>query len=600
LLSAVASFLIDNACSNGVHITILKGWSHFLFDSVLRVVIAKRTKQKTMNHSQSTNPYSYPKKPSSPSGHPSTPATYTVKEEETWASASARDAKADLLNPTARADFQSKLARIRKEEVFLAKLDREKAERQRRHTQRVVDQMTQSTPEARIKAAKARAALTHTEINEAVANAPLNGTCNRCVELDGLRIDDLDGLFAIRETLPLRLRERIKKAYAKVNWKTENGDPGYFNVAVHENHIPIDGTLTILAHIESAHDGTGKRLDGWVDSVLECGLFPRISQGKFEYRRRCQDADACELCNYLNISDGLKTLFTAYDRTAFNRGGNWFAITVAPRIRGCGRAVGRLLTREDWDADNSESVVYREQHHKRVFRYPDPFDYGELGDHLTESGIRRFLGATQFVFGKTVKNGWLDGIRGRVENSIEFMPYASHQHWHAVGSSLSHHDPQSMAEFMKVEIDKVLAKTLPELETDVVVAQIPSAEDLRRWVQYMNKTLDLVGPVSSLYNRYPNLRRSDPIFERFMWELRLVQERSRRVFSMKRHDVEGVKGSRAYSLHRRFVRGTHRFGAGTVLTESKRHQHWRKNRAKRIAMLRKGTKHPKRELRPAA
>ena len=106
----------------------------------------------------------------------------------------------------------------------------------------------------------------------------------------------------------------------------------------------------------------------------------------------------------------------------------------------------------------------------------------------------------------------------------------------------------------------------------------------------MNKTLDLVTPVASIYNRYPNLRRSDPIFERFMGEFRLVQERTRRVFRMIRHDIEGVAGDHTYMLRKRYVRGTHKFGVRTVLTESRRHRHWRKNHAKRAAMLRRRKK----------
>lgn len=562
----------------------------------------KRSQTSAKNNSQLTNLDSDSPESTCPAANAKSPATYNVKEEETSASAFACDAKytKDLPEAIADAGIQRQLARMRKEALFLAKLDRENAERQRRRIQNAIDTMAQTTSKARISAAKARAALTHAKINETAANASPSSQSTEFHEFKRIRIDDLQELFASREILPARLGDRIKKVYAKTNWKTQKGKAGYFNDAVHKNNIPIDIALTILAHINSAHDGSGKPLDEWVDAVIECGLFPRISRGKFEYGRRCQDGDACELCNYVNISDGLKTLFAAYDASAFIRGGNWFAITVAPRLEGCGRAVGRLLNQEDWNPENPESIVFREQYHGRVFRYLDYFDYDELGDFLAESGIRRFLGAGQFVFGKVVKNGWLDGIRARVENSIEFLPYTSHQHWHAVGSSLSSHDPQGMASFMKDETDEVLEKTWPDLEADVVIAQIPSAKDLRRWIQYMNKTLDLVGPVASVYNRHPDLRRSDPLFEKFMWELRLVQERTRRIFSMIRHDIEGIKGHYIYALRRRYVRGNHRFGIGTVLTEPKRHRQWRKNKAKLTAMLRKRTKHLNGKLRPAA
>ena len=129
-----------------------------------------------------------------------------------------------------------------------------------------------------------------------------------------------------------------------------------------------------------------------------------------------------------------------------------------------------------------------------------------------ESAIRRFLGAVQCVFGRLVKNGWLDGIRAKVENSIEFLPYASHQHWHGVGSSHCEHDPQRMAEFIKSEVDGIIAQTCPGLYADVLVAVIPTPADLKRWIKYVNKTVDLAGAMDSVYNRHPNLRRSDDLF----------------------------------------------------------------------------------------
>src|SRR6185369_11925498 len=109
------------------------------------------------------------------------------------------------------------------------------------------------------------------------------------------------------------------------------------------------------------HDGSGRSLDDWVDSVIECGLFPKIKRGKFGYTRRCQDGEHCELCNYLNLSDGLKTLFAAYDSRAYRRGGYWFGITAAPRTHpAAAKALGRTLAPSDWEQTNSRSAVYRE------------------------------------------------------------------------------------------------------------------------------------------------------------------------------------------------------------------------------------------------
>jgi hypothetical protein len=316
----------------------------------------------------------------------------------------------------------------------------------------------------------------------------------------------------------------------------------------------------------------------------------------FHYGKRCQNGEHCELCNYLNISDGVKTLEAAYDESTFYRGVNWFALTVAARTDPAqAYAVGRTLRPEDWEHENAESLVFGESHCGRVFVYPDALGLDQGYDWDIESGIRRFLGAVQCTFGKLVKNGWLDGIRAKVENSVQFLPYASHQHWHAVGSSKFFHDAQQMAQFIRNEVDSVLAETCPELYADVMVAVIPSPEDLTRWLKYMNKTVNLVQAVESVYSRYLNLSRGDELFQEFYEELRRYLERTQRVFAMVRLLIQGENGAHTYKLNRRYVRGSHKFGVGSILSEPERHRLWRQHHAKteggRRAKQRRAHKH---------
>jgi hypothetical protein len=486
---------------------------------------------------------------------------------------------------------------LAKHSALIKSLDHQDAERRRRRTQKIVDQMAASTPECRIAAAKARARAAYAKIDDTNAQTELNSVQNQVpavpAELDAVRIDDLEALFNMRDQLPVFLQERIKKIHAKIHWQTRKGHRAYFNVAVHENNIPIDRTLTSLAHLCGINDGGNRSLDGWLDSVIECGLFPKVKKGiykkgrkvgeehQFNYSRRCQDGEHCNLCNYINISDGLKILTEAYDDIAFCRGGNWFAITVAPRTDpATAKAAGRSLTPADWKFENSDSMVFRESRQGRVFKYHDSYETNESWDWHLESAIRRFLGACQVTFGKLVKNGWLDGIRARVENSFEFLPYASHQHWHGVGSSKFEHDPQKVADFIKTEVDEILARTCPGLYSDVMVAVVPAPPDLQRWIKYMNKTVDVASAIKSVYHRHPRLRRSDEVFGEFYEEFRRYPERTRRVFGLVRGSAHDERGAHTYMLRRRFVRGNHQFGKGSILSESERHREWREAHAR--------------------
>jgi hypothetical protein len=496
---------------------------------------------------------------------------------------------------------------LKEEQAYLKRLRRKEAELMRKATQARVSRMAKSTPESRIAAARARAAAFYAQVDDINAQADLKAVeaqvddrqCLQPVKLSDIRVDDLYSLFSVPDQLPAWLGERVNTLHAKFNWETRKGHKGYFNVAVNDNDIPIDQALTTLAHLANVDDGCGHSLDGWVESVIECGLYPKIRKGKFTYVRRCQDGEHCELCNYVNISDGLKELLCAYSKSAFYRGGHWFAITVAPRRDRCkAKAVGRTITQKDWQRENPESAVYRESYQTRAFRYRNNSEECEEMDWAVGACIRFFLGAVQCVFGKLVKNGWLDGIRAKVENSVEFLPFRSHQHWHGVGCSMSEHDPQKMADFIKAEVDAVLANTEPGLHADVLVAVISTPEDLQKWVNYINKTVNLVEPVESIYNRYPSLKRTDALFMQFMQELRLYPQRSRQVFGMARNTVFDETGKHTYMLRRRYVAGIHKFGKGSVLSESKRHREWRKRNAKRVKEARNGNPPNKRKQTP--
>jgi hypothetical protein len=138
-----------------------------------------------------------------------------------------------------------------------------------------------------------------------------------------------------------------------------------------------------------------------------------------------------------------------------------------------------------------------------------------------------------------------------------------------------------MADFIHSEVNEMLANTCPGIYADVLVATIFTPEDLRRWIKYITKTVDLVGAVESVYSRYQTLWETDSTFSQFYRELQLYPCRSRSVFGMIRCPQANERGKHTYQLRRRYVRGNHKFGKGSILSESERHESWREACAER-------------------
>ena len=502
------------------------------------------------------------------------------------------DTTADLIPANVR-------RRMLHDQAWLKKRERENAERWRAKTQRRVDDLAAShstgpepdnarldEKESRREAGAAAASLVYKLIEEITAQSDMQaGAARPAADLRDIRIDDLTSLFRNRMQMGATLRRRIEKIHAKVHWTNDDGDATFFNKAVHKNNIPLDKLLCILAHM-SLGPGVDGSLDPWIETIIECGLFTRVHRGKHKYARRCQNPE-CDFCNYVNPSDGIKTLAAAYDEPAFRRGGHWFWFTISARNSASeAKATGRVADTVRLGKTPVGPPTSGEHAENRTFAWPSLAVPDELPDYDVQKRIRAFLGAGQLALGKLVKDHWLDGIRARVEDSVEFLPYRSHQHWHAVGSSCTEHDPQAMAEKIKEECDAVLEKTCPGVYADVLVSTIPSAEDLYRYVKYMNKGVDLVRAVDSVYNRYPAIGREPARYRQFRNELSTWRQRTKTVFQT-RFTIDDERGMHTYCLRKRYVGGNHRFRKGSILSETERHRFWREEHARRTALKRK-------------
>jgi hypothetical protein len=396
-------------------------------------------------------------------------------------------------------------------------------------------------------------------------------------------INDLLECFKRRKFYPELIRRRIEYSNAKVHWKL-NGKAGFFNKAVHRHRIPVDQMLCILSNFQRFDQDGVVDVDGRVEAVIECGLFPARKIGSRFYKRYCQDLDHCHLCNYRANTGGLREFFQAYDSTMFNRAGTSFAITIAPSTsKSTAQSRYGTIAEPDWDSANEQSLVYGHSTSGRVFAYTDQF--GEEGNDLAVSRkIRRFLTGCRDTLKNAVKAGLLDGVRAKVENSVEFMPFKSHQHVHAVGSSLCESDPRPLAEYLRTELDSKLRETCPGVFADVTVVIIPTPEDLRCWIQYMQKTVDLPGAVGSAYDRHPKLYSDRRTVNTLMEQLWNYFIRSSLVFSRFSDEscADEIPGGTP-RLFRTYAYGNHKFGKGSILTESERHTRWRESHAKSSA-----------------
>lgn len=494
----------------------------------------------------------------------------------------------------------SLIASLREEEAFLHDWNRREAEALQSHRQRQVDRLADQASKQKRSDQAVR-----DQIREMAGTA---GTAGKGVTHDQfadlicrIPLYDFDSLFKIIDMLPSWYAKRLGWINGQINWTTSKGKPAYFN-KVNATGIPVAQRMAILASIIDVENDHGE--GDWIDPILTCGLFPR-KKGRHRFVRHCQELDFCLKCTWANINNGIDKLQRAYDNEAFATGGNFFAITIAPRIRKsrdgrCAAAHGGPLTKADWEVVNPDSVVFGEVHQPKVFEYPPDYYGGDALDEFTvEHKIRCFMGAAQKALQLLVRNHRCDGVRGKAEVALDFLPYRAHWHWHALASSVVESDAQKLADFLKREVDAILRKDRVGLVCSVEVRRIPTQEDLQKWVAYIYKPIDLLFPVLDFYDRH-QCRPSRADMEQLLLELRLLRQRIKRTWKMKRLPHFPEEGKHTYRLQRSFAAGTHRFGKGSILYESRKdrerrladRQGKRKRRSKNSASAQPGAKSP--------
>jgi hypothetical protein len=374
---------------------------------------------------------------------------------------------------------------------------------------------------------------------------------------------DFDRRFVNRQRLDEDERNRLEMAAAKLNWTGENGKPGYFNRI--KESVPVESELAIYSHIHNY----------WTCRLIECGLFYTRFGGA-----GCERLCECRRCSYTRV---ISLLNEAYQPETFQAGGHWYAITYAPRqLAEQARAVGRALETPDW-IRGPDSVVFRESFCPIRFIYPRWTDC-EPHEWDLERTMRRFLAAGQGALRRMVHERWLDGVRRRDEFALKFVPFGVHPHAHATACSTVHDCPQGLADEIKQRMDEVLQGWA---WADVLVAKINSFYDLRRWLAYTEKTIDIAGPVKEAYEqREQDLNAFEDALD---WDLRLMRDRLDQIYDCRR--IEYEPGDGTYHLTRRSVHGCLQFGNGTILSEPAWHRKRREriNRKKRESRQRRSS-----------
>ncbi len=372
-------------------------------------------------------------------------------------------------------------------------------------------------------------------------------------------------------------RKTIERFGCQLNWETQEGKPGYWNA--NKDKLPFAQEFAILSHIQD---------EPWVQALAACGLFIKFFHGN--KITVCGDVDWCRKCNW-NLR--IKPKQRSYSPGTWLEGGHWYGYTISyetdPRRA---RAIGRLITEEDYHIDNPDSAIYRE-----AFRPPNWNVWGGPGldrvtpDYLqlqpeTDDPVRRlsvqyasrkFLGACQHSIGALVHGDVLDGAEQSCEVALGFMPFRMRWHVHGIGCSKLHGDPQFIANAIKEEVDERLARLTDRRKTrreewplnqrlyaNVMVVKFVEHEQLLAWIAYIHKTVNYWEPVSHVYLRPDCLQqdqRLHPLVQVVLsQEIQAMREWIDETFTAKDLTLDDGDGTRR--LKRSFVWGCLRFGDG--------------------------------------
>ena len=128
-------------------------------------------------------------------------------------------------------------------------------------------------------------------------------------------------------------------------WLRRDGQSGYWHA--NKDNLPFAQEFAVLSHIES----------NWVQPLSDCGLFIKYFNGNRV--DACWDVNCCRKCNW---NGRIQPKQRSYSPDAWLRGGHWYGYTISYETDlARARAIGRLISEEDYPQDNPASIIYREK-----------------------------------------------------------------------------------------------------------------------------------------------------------------------------------------------------------------------------------------------
>jgi hypothetical protein len=137
----------------------------------------------------------------------------------------------------------------------------------------------------------------------------------------------------------------IERFGCQLYWLRRDGQSGYWHA--NKDNLPFAQEFAVLSHIES----------NWVQPLSDCGLFIKYFNGNRV--DACWDVNCCRKCNW---NGRIQPKQRSYSPDAWLRGGHWYGYTISYETDlARARAIGRLISEEDYPQDNPASIIYREK-----------------------------------------------------------------------------------------------------------------------------------------------------------------------------------------------------------------------------------------------